>query len=60
MTLQLRQIAFVADRLEPVLQDFEAVFGLVRCYIDPGVAVFGLENTLMPVGGILLEVVVGF
>jgi len=57
MTLQLRQIAFVADRLEPVLQDFEAVFGLVRCYIDPGVAVFGLENTLMPVGRNFFEVV---
>lgn len=57
MTIQLRQIAFVADRLEPVLQDFEAVFGLARCFIDPGVAVFGLENTLMPVGRNFFEVV---
>lgn len=57
MTLQLRQIAFVAGRLEPVLQDFEAVFGLARCFIDPGVGVFGLENTLMPVGRNFFEVV---
>lgn len=57
MTIQLRQIAFVAERLEPVLQDFEAVFGLARCFIDPGVAVFGLENTLMPVGRNFFEVV---
>lgn len=57
MTIQLRQIAFVAERLEPVLQDFEAVFGLARCFIDPGVAVFGLENTLMPAGRNFFEVV---
>ena len=57
MTLQLRQIAFVAGRLEPVLQDFEAVFGLERCFVDPGVAVFGLENTLIPVGRNFFEVV---
>lgn len=57
MTIQLRQIAFVAERLEPVLQDFEAVFGLARCFIDPGVAVFGLENTLLPVGRNFFEVV---
>lgn len=57
MTIQLRQIALVAARLEPVLQDLEAVFGLARAYIDPGVAVFGLENTLMPVGRNFFEVV---
>jgi hypothetical protein len=57
MTIHLRQIALVAERLEPVLLDFEAVFGLARCYIDPGVAVFGLENTLLPVGRNFLEVV---
>jgi hypothetical protein len=57
MTVHLRQIALVAERLEPVLQDFEAVFGLARCFIDPGVAVFGLENTLLPVGRNFFEVV---
>ena len=57
MTIQLRQIALVAAKLEPVLQDLEAVFGLARAHIDPGVAVFGLENTLMPVGRNFFEVV---
>jgi hypothetical protein len=57
MTIQLRQIALVAARLEPALQDLEAVFGLARAYIDPGVAVFGLENTLLPVGRNFFEVV---
>lgn len=57
MTIQLRQIALVAARLEPVLQDLEAVFGLARAHIDPGVAVFGLENTLLPLGRNFIEVV---
>lgn len=57
MTLQMRQIALVAARLEPVLADLEAVFGLARCFVDPGVGVFGLENTLLPVGRNFLEVV---
>jgi len=57
MTIQLRQIALVAAKLEPVLRDLEAVFGLARAHIDPGVAVFGLENTLMPVGRNFFEVV---
>ena len=28
-----------------------------RCYVDPGVGAFGLENNLMPVGRNFLEVV---
>jgi hypothetical protein len=57
MTLQLRQIALVARVLAPVIEDFEAILGLHRCYVDPGVDVFGLENTLLPVGRNFLEVV---
>ena len=57
MPLQLRQIALVARELEPVIQDLTDVFGINRCYVDPGVGVFGLENTLMPVGKNFLEVV---
>lgn len=57
MTIQLRQIALVARELEPVLEDLTDIFGINRCYIDPGVGVFGLENTLMPVGRNFLEVV---
>jgi Glyoxalase-like domain len=57
MTIQLRQICLVAAELAPVIDDLEAVLGIRRCYVDPGVGVFGLENTLLPVGRNFLEVV---
>lgn len=57
MWLRLRQICLVARELKPVIADLEAVFGLEVCYVDPGVGQFGLENSLMPIGNQLLEVV---
>lgn len=57
MALQLRQICLVAHELAPVVADLQAVFGLGRAFVDPGVAVFGLENTLLCVGRNFLEVV---
>lgn len=57
MWLRLRQIALVANQLQPVLDDLEAVLDLEPCYVDPGVKTFGLENTLLPIGNELLEVV---
>lgn len=57
MTIQLRQICLVARQLEPVLQDLTSILGINRCFVDPGVGHFGLENTLMPVGRNFLEVV---
>ncbi len=57
MTIQLRQICLVARKLEPVIEDLTAILGMNRCYVDPGVGVFGLENTLMPLGRNFLEVV---
>ncbi len=57
MTIQLRQICLVARELEPVLEDLTDILGINRCYVDPGVGVFGLENTLMPIGRSFLEVV---
>ena len=57
MAIQLRQIAMVARKLEPVIDDLTSILGINRCYVDPGVAAFGLENTLMPVGLNFLEVV---
>ena len=57
MTIQLRQICLVARELEPVLEDLTDILGINRCYVDPGVGVFGLENTLMPIGVNFLEVV---
>lgn len=55
--IHLRQICLVAERLAPTIETLEAVLGIERCYVDPGVATFGLENTLMPIGTDFLEVV---
>jgi hypothetical protein len=57
MTIQLRQICLVAEKLGPVIDDLTAILGINRCYVDPGVAHFGLENTLLAVGRNFLEVV---
>jgi len=57
MWLRLRQIALVAERLEGAERELTDVLGIDVCYRDPGVAQFGLENALMPVGNQLLEVV---
>lgn len=57
MAIHLRQICLVARELEPVIVNLTRVLGIERCYIDPGVGHFGLENTLMPVGRNFLEVV---
>jgi len=55
--VRLRQIALVARELEPVVADLCAVFDLEVAYRDPGVAEFGLQNAVMPVGDTFLEVV---
>lgn len=57
MWLRLRQICLVAHDLAPVIEDLTKVFGLEVCYVDPGVARFGLENSLLPIGSQFLEVV---
>ena len=55
--MRLRQIAFVARELDPVVDDLCAVLGIEVCFNDPGVGHFGLHNALLPVNGNLLEVV---
>ena len=45
MWTRLRQIAFVANELAPVIDTLSDVLGVEPCYVDPGVKVFGLENT---------------
>jgi hypothetical protein len=57
MWLRLRQIALVAERLAPVEAALTDIFGIEVCFRDPGVARFGLENALFPIGNQLLEVV---
>lgn len=57
MSIHLRQICLVAGQLAPVLDDFRNILGLEVCFVDKGVAVFGLENSLMPLGLNFIEVV---
>ncbi len=57
MWLRLRQIALVANKLEPTLDDLRDVLGIEVCYRDPGVGRYGLENALLPIGNTMLEVV---
>ncbi len=57
MWLRLKQIALVARELAPVADELADIFGIEVCYRDRGVARFGLENALFPIGNQLLEVV---
>lgn len=57
MSIQLRQIALVAPQLASAVDDLSAIFGIEKCHMDPGVGIWGLENTLLPVGCNFLEVV---
>jgi hypothetical protein len=58
MTIQLRQICLVAKDLDSTIDNLSGILGIQPCFVDPGVGVFGLENTLLPIGRNFLEVVV--
>jgi len=55
--VRIRQLALVARRLAPLADDLRAVLDLGEPFHDPGVAEFGLENAVYPVGDAFLEVV---
>jgi len=55
--VRLRQVALVAHRLEPVESALRSHLGLGEPFRDPGVAEFGLENAVVPLGDTFLEVV---
>jgi hypothetical protein len=55
--MRLRQVALAAREIEPVLQALQRVLGLGEPFRDPGVAEFGLQNVVLPVGDCFLEVV---
>ncbi len=57
MWIRLRQIAVACEDLHSTGLDIGAVLGVEACYTDPGVAQFGLKNTLWPIGTQFLEVV---
>lgn len=54
---RLRQVAAVVGDLGASLSQVEAVLGLKVGYRDPGVAKYGLENAILPIGAQFLELV---
>lgn len=55
--MRLRQICLVAPDLQPAVSELQQVLGLDGGYKDDGVATWGLENLVMPLGYNFLEVV---
>jgi hypothetical protein len=56
MSLLLRQIALIVHDIEATTATLKQVFGLDVGHMDPGLAVYGLQNRLLPIGTQLLEV----
>ncbi|MET0577357.1 MAG: VOC family protein [Ilumatobacteraceae bacterium] len=55
--IRLRQVALVAADRDSVVADLCAFLGVTVCFVDPGIAGFGLHNALMTIGDQFLEVV---
>lgn len=55
--MRVRQIALVAEHLEPSKSQFFKLLGLTDDFADKGVAEFGLENSVMAIGDTFLEIV---
>ncbi|XOV82462.1 MAG: VOC family protein [bacterium] len=55
--MKLRQVAIAADTLNPTRSQIFNLLGIRADYADPGVAEFGLENSVMTVGEGFLEIV---
>ncbi|MEE3328470.1 MAG: VOC family protein [Myxococcota bacterium] len=54
--MRLRQIALMTDDLEKATSDLTDLLESDVCFRDPGVALFGLRNVLIPLGSDFLEV----
>ncbi|MGD9996825.1 MAG: VOC family protein [Ilumatobacteraceae bacterium] len=55
--LRLRQIAIVADALDPAVDALRTHLGIDSAWSDPAVATFGLRNAVLPAGNQFIEVV---
>jgi hypothetical protein len=55
--MRIRQIALVAEDLDPVREQLFRLLGLEEAFVDEGVAQFGLQNIVMTIGDTFLEVV---
>lgn len=55
--MDLRQLVMVSGLRDPIVESLCNLFDIKVSYNDPGVAHFGLENAVLPVGTDFLEVV---
>jgi hypothetical protein len=55
--MKLRQVAIAAETLNPTRAQLFSLLGITADYADPGVAEFGLENSVMSIGNSFLEIV---
>lgn len=55
--MKLRQVAIAAEALHPIREQLFTLLGITADYADPGVAEFGLENSVMSIGENFLEIV---
>lgn len=58
--MRLRQVALIAEKVQPVAEQLGAALGLKVGFRDPGVEHFGLKNVVMPAGGEFVEVLEPF
>jgi hypothetical protein len=55
--VRLRQAVLAAAELEPVAESLRSALGLGEPFRDPGVGLFGLQNTVFALGDCFLEIV---
>jgi hypothetical protein len=55
--VRLRQAVLAASEIEPVAEALRATLGLGEPFRDPGVGLFGLQNTVFALGDCFLEIV---
>ena len=55
--MDIRQIVMVSGLRDPIVNDLCELFNFKVAFNDPGVAHFGLENAVIPIGTDFLEVV---
>jgi hypothetical protein len=55
--MDIRQIVMVSGLRDPIVNDLCKLFNFEVAFNDPGVAHFGLENAVIPIGTDFLEVV---
>ena len=55
--VRLRQAVLAAAELEPVADALRSALGLGEPFRDPGVGLFGLQNTVFAIGDCFLEIV---